>query len=168
MKKCRGCGLILADEEFYRHSRMSDGRLNHCKECVKERVRTHRAENVEKYRAHDRKRYAGDERRRSRGAAAAKSWRTANPEKYKAQCTANNALRDGKIERRMECEACGAKGVLHKHHPDYKKPLSVVWLCPSCHSGKNKEIVLYVPESVDNITDPGIYWNSHSPRMGSG
>lgn len=32
------------------------------------------------------------------------------------------------------CEACGATGALHRHHPDYSKPLEVKILCPACHT----------------------------------
>lgn len=48
------------------------------------------------------------------------------------------ALVSGKIKPLDNCEECGAKvgvhtGTLHGHHEDYKKPLKVRWLCPSCH-----------------------------------
>jgi hypothetical protein len=33
---------------------------------------------------------------------------------------------------RRPCEACGTSPA-HAHHPDHWKPLSVVWLCASCH-----------------------------------
>lgn len=36
------------------------------------------------------------------------------------------------------CEGCGLKKKLEKHHPDYAKPLLVVWLCKPCHAIADK------------------------------
>jgi len=44
----------------------------------------------------------------------------------------NNALKRGDIERKSECERCGGIAQ-HKHHPDYSKPLEIIWLCALCH-----------------------------------
>ena len=46
---------------------------------------------------------------------------------------ANNAIRDGKIERKTQCERCPSTKNIEKHHPDYDKPLEIVWLCSVCH-----------------------------------
>lgn len=43
---------------------------------------------------------------------------------------ANTYERRGKLKREP-CEDCGARA--EKHHPDYSKPLEVVWLCRDCH-----------------------------------
>ena len=40
-------------------------------------------------------------------------------------------LKRGKLERKP-CEVCGALEV-EGHHPDYTKPLDVVWLCHRHH-----------------------------------
>jgi len=32
------------------------------------------------------------------------------------------------------CEICNIKGHVQGHHPDYAKPLEVIWLCPRCHT----------------------------------
>ena len=60
-----------------------------------------------------------------------KEWREANPEAYKAQQLANYAEKKGEIKK-QPCEICKSE-IAYKHHPDYSKPLEVVWLCPSCH-----------------------------------
>lgn len=44
---------------------------------------------------------------------------------------ANSYLRRGMIER-QPCFSCGSERS-QMHHPDYSKPLEVVWLCRECH-----------------------------------
>jgi len=50
--------------------------------------------------------------------------------KEKARYTARNARRDGKLIQ--ESCKCGCKKV-EMHHPDYTKPLEIVWICRHCH-----------------------------------
>jgi len=40
-------------------------------------------------------------------------------------------LRRGKLVRK-DCASCGS-GETQMHHPDYSRPLHVVWLCRPCH-----------------------------------
>ena len=40
------------------------------------------------------------------------------------------ALRSGRLER--EACPCGRQDT-EAHHPDYSRPLDVIWLCPKCH-----------------------------------
>ena len=68
----------------------------------------------------------------------AREWTAKHPEGRKAQYAANNALRDGKLARQTICEGCGLPKRLEKHHPDYSKPLLVVWLCKPCHAIADK------------------------------
>lgn len=44
------------------------------------------------------------------------------------------ALRNKEIERLYKCENCFSETRIEGHHPDYKKPLNVVWLCDDCHA----------------------------------
>jgi hypothetical protein len=53
------------------------------------------------------------------------------PERYKARRLLNYAVRTGVIKK-QSCKVCKAK-ITHAHHPDYSKPLEVIWLCPSHH-----------------------------------
>lgn len=55
------------------------------------------------------------------------------PEKAVAYLTYKKALRNGAIVR-CSCQRCGAASNIHGHHPNYKEPLNVMWLCSSCHS----------------------------------
>jgi hypothetical protein len=66
-------------------------------------------------------------------------WRIAHPDKYKAQATLGNAVRDGKKIKPSLCEPCGKEGRIHGHHADYAKPLDVQWLCAMCHHRHHAE-----------------------------
>lgn len=43
------------------------------------------------------------------------------------------ALEAGQLERPLTCEDCGAPGLIEAHHHDYDEPLSVRFLCTTCH-----------------------------------
>jgi hypothetical protein len=42
-------------------------------------------------------------------------------------------LKRHKHLRPQHCSACGVECKPQGHHPDYSKPLEVVWLCRPCH-----------------------------------
>ena len=146
-KICTSC-FVPKDLEsgFYKHPMMADGYLNKCKECVKNRVKKHRDENVEYFREYDKKRYLEQPQRKETAIRShenwvmknpegptitARNWRKRNPEKYAAHIAVGNAVRDGRIKK-SGCEVCGAKA--HAHHEDYSKPLEVKWLCATHHA----------------------------------
>jgi hypothetical protein len=60
------------------------------------------------------------------------------PEKYRAGYLLRSAVRSGKVIRPDTCP-CGNPNP-HGHHPDYSKPLMVMWLCPKCHSALHYEM----------------------------
>jgi hypothetical protein len=43
-------------------------------------------------------------------------------------------LKIGKIIKPICCQRCKAKKILEAHHPDYKKPLEILWICRRCHA----------------------------------
>lgn len=138
-KACRKCGESKPIDDFYTHSRMADGHLNFCKECVKARVTKHRGENLEVVQAYDRARYQ-EPGRHARALNNAKRTRENNPEKVRARSAVHVAVRDGRLKREP-CKVCGSRRV-QGHHEDYSKPLDVVWLCFRHHMETHGKVVL--------------------------
>lgn len=129
-KECRTCGVLKPLSDYYPHSGMRDGRLNHCKECKKRRQSEFRLsdEGKQYFRAYFQKYYA--EKAHVFKASQARQ-KKLHPEKFKARAAVNHALRDKRLFR-MPCQQCGV-AQSEAHHPDYSRPLDVVWLCRSHH-----------------------------------
>ena len=49
------------------------------------------------------------------------------------------AIKKG-ILKRQPCVKCGKTKKIHGHHPDYSKPLKVIWLCVSCHKKEHARL----------------------------
>lgn len=121
-KDCRKCGShygayskegLLAF--FFGDRNKSDSMHTVCKACHK------------KYRRAD----AGTGR--SRDIEKVNRQAARYPEKIKARNALKNAVAYGKIIRKTVCEKCESKHRVQAHHPDYSKPLDVMWLCHPCH-----------------------------------
>lgn len=113
-RTCLLCGSIKPIEQFYKHKPSRGGRKTKCASCCRDYSNKYRAENLEHYRAYDRARgYRGDE----------------------LQTVARNAVR--KLER-QPCQVCGAQKS-EAHHPDYSKPLEVIWFCHKHHSEAHRK-----------------------------
>lgn len=77
---------------------MKDGRLNHCKECVKSRVKKHYAETIPQQHGYETKRNATSKRKADLQTNM-RNHRARNPDKYKARTAVSNALRDGRLAK---------------------------------------------------------------------
>ena len=55
------------------------------------------------------------------------------PQKYNSRRFFQMALRIGYIVRPDSCSRCQKECKPEGHHPDYNKPLDVIWLCKQCH-----------------------------------
>lgn len=58
----------------------------------------------------------------------------------RAQNLLEKAVEKGIVTRKTHCEKCGeapafkdGRSGVQAHHPDYNKPLEVMWLCQPCH-----------------------------------
>lgn len=135
--RCKTCGIEANAEAFYVSNK------TRCKECIKASVIANRIAKIEYYRSYDNARASQSHRVAARKeymqtaagrAAHQRSVRKhieSNPEKYKARQLIGNAVRDGRIEK-LPCLICGSISV-EAHHPDYSRPLDVVWLCMIHH-----------------------------------
>lgn len=61
------------------------------------------------------------------------SQRALRPERNKARVALGNAVRDGRVIPWPVCAVPECCGKPHGHHPDYSRPLDVVWLCDKHH-----------------------------------
>jgi hypothetical protein len=55
------------------------------------------------------------------------------PERHHARTTLGNAVRDGRVIPWPVCAVPDCCGKPQGHHPDYSRPLDVVWLCDAHH-----------------------------------
>lgn len=130
VKKCSRCKQLKTFSEFSKHSDYKDGLEYKCRRCCSANYRSWRDRNPAKYQ---------EKAKRSRdnpsfSTQSHKAWVQRNPEKKKAEQKLNNTLRNGSIVRPSVCSRCLASGCrIDAHHPDYSKPLEVVWLCRPCH-----------------------------------
>jgi|SRR5215472_7140805 len=65
-------------------------------------------------------------------ANAVKRWREKFPEKAAAHCVANRVHPTA-----MPCSIEGCTNLGERHHPDYKKPKDIVWLCRKHHKAEH-------------------------------
>jgi hypothetical protein len=99
--------------------------------------RDYRDKNRDKFRRYSKK--YNKEWRKKYGYHNEKKWKKENPEKCKAQRLLRYAVKI-KIIDKKPCEVCGKKNKIVGHHPDYSKPLVVIWLCRIHHAEIHKKI----------------------------
>lgn len=104
--------------------------MNKCMDCAKLDVRKNRSENHEYYREYDEVRSKLPHRQENNKKHTT-LWKQAFPNRRKAQTALGNAVRDGRVLKE-QCYVCGEAKV-EGHHPDYDRPLDVVWLCTKHH-----------------------------------
>ncbi len=75
---------------------------------------------------------------RTRGTSKLEYRKKHSPEKLKARSLLQLAAKTGKVIR-GKCVECGEKKT-HGHHPDYSKPLDVIWLCQPHHQALHNRI----------------------------
>lgn len=146
MKTCTGCNLEKPLDAYYSHPNTADGYASKCKDCAKAIVRAARAKNKEHYKAFDKARanrpdriaaraaYMETEQGKAAAQRARKAYINKAPERRAAHVLVGNAVRDGRLHPWPACAVpdCDCNKT-EAHHPDYSRPLDVVWLCSAHH-----------------------------------
>lgn len=147
MKNCFKCGNAKPLECFYKHPQMADGHLNKCKECTKNDVRAHRySESREKILQYDRLR-ANNPKRKEKRKTIISNWVKKHPEKVSAQQKLRRAIKSGLIIKWPVCALPECDKKPEAHHPDYSRPLDVVWLCTAHHRQTHALMRFYKEQS---------------------
>jgi hypothetical protein len=130
---CPRCGVNKPESEFYATNHSS------CKACIskyqkerRDRLNANRPESWKK-KTKDMKAYMAEWRKQHPGYSTRRKaeWLAANPIRSKVKDAVRYALKTGKLVR-LPCFECGSLES-EAHHPDYSRPLDVIWLCKQHH-----------------------------------
>lgn len=64
-------------------------------------------------------------------------YRSKYPERHAAHRAVRRAVIRGDLNR-QPCSVCLSTARIEGHHPDYSRPLHVIWLCKPCHMAHHK------------------------------
>lgn len=128
-KKCTKC-QIEKDLSQYYFDKTNNRLYARCKKCFS-KIIIERNCNSDMY-----LKYSKSEKGRQKRNEATKRARLKFPEKWEARKLLRLAIRRGEItkEKCRVCESANVQG----HHPDYSKPLYVIWLCSKHHTEIHK------------------------------
>ena len=134
-KKCLRCNLVKNISDYPKNGKYYQ---SYCKICFPKTVYISSRKRIAKY-GYSKKeleykmlyarriRKENPEKKKEMNREYAKE----NPEKIKCYKLVYKAVKKG-ILLRKPCQFC-SKEKVQGHHPDYSKPLDVIWLCSSCH-----------------------------------
>lgn len=146
MQVCRLCGAEKDFSQFYKHPKTKTGFDSKCKDCAKSISKAARERNIDHYKEKSRirskkpenvaarKAYRQTEQGKKAAARAHKAYQMRAPLRRIAHIAVGNAIRDGRLIPWPFCAVpdCDCSKV-EAHHPDYSRPLDVVWLCNKHH-----------------------------------
>ena len=128
-RRCCRCGQAKPLEEFHRDRAQSLGRDYRCKQCAAAYRQTTERK-ISNRQANKRYRQTTKGRMSARQANEKKRrW----PKENRVKAKTNWAVARGLLARPNFCSLCGGNGKILAHHPDYDKPLEVIWVCYPCH-----------------------------------
>ena len=134
---CSKCKQEKPSTEFFRERALKRGFAYHCKVCKMEYKKEYDRKNKARRSERARKYYQDTKPERRR---VQQAYRKANRIKKSAHKKVENALLSGVLKRPKVCSTakCRNKKV-EAHHDDYRKPLTIRWLCRKCHSQHHAE-----------------------------
>ena len=144
MKTCTKCNESKPVEAFRLNTESSDGYAWWCRSCQNKAAELSKRKNKEAYRAKERAKYA-----RRKAKEKGEGYQVGNPEnranpkgnaldpelkriRHNVRRVTRRAVASGKLVK-TPCHVCGEVQV-EGHHPDYSRPLDVVWLCRKHHN----------------------------------
>ena len=137
MKICSHCKIEKLESEFHKNCSHRDGLQNQCKNCrgggEQQCYQLHRVEILTRQKIHSQT-PAGKRSNNKKIRKYQKNF----PEKRKAASVVYCAIRSGRLIRPATCPFCNTETFIEAHHPDYSKPLEVIWLCRPCHRKLHK------------------------------
>lgn len=126
---CGCCKLSKPASDFWKDQSRGNGLCSNCKNCMNLKNRERYQRNKDKYRPRIAKSARKYSTIRSR-----QNWKKF-PEKIKAHNILHYWIKNGKVVK-LPCRDCGNKKS-EGHHPDYSKPLEVIWLCSLHHKAEH-------------------------------
>lgn len=142
-KTCCVCKANKPISDFHANRKAKDGKSGKCKPCALHAAKIHREQNSDHFKLYDKARatdparvaarvsYKRTEKGKSSHSASMQRYNEKHPDRYKAKSIFGHQLRIGAIQP-QPCQVCG-EGRTEGHHPDYSRPLDVVWLCVPHH-----------------------------------
>lgn len=121
MKQCFLCKQEKDFLFFHKDKTTKTGYSSYCKSCKKIKDKENQ------------RNYFYNEKTKQRK----KLWRNSHPERKSAHMKVYFAIKKGVLIK-QPCFICGKNS--EAHHPDYSKPLDVVWLCSSHHRQAHNNI----------------------------
>lgn len=117
-KKCSKCGQIKSIDQFYKDARTSDGLYSCCNDCHQKQI----------------SRWRKTPKGKTANYRCVQRHVKKHPQRARCHWRFSKAIKRGKIIRPTICSLCWLQnGTVEGHHPDYSKPLKVIWLCRKCH-----------------------------------
>lgn len=84
-----------------------------------------------------------------------RSWRAGRPVTAEQQRRSNcrsyaNVYKHRGLIQKFPCQICDSTNS-QMHHPDYDRPLFIVWLCRACHLAVHKSLDFDVSKGIQNF-----------------
>lgn len=119
------CGKCKTTEgSFIKNSISSSGKYSYyCRSCNTERAKKYRATAKGKEKIYK---------------AVYKSMKK-HAAKHSARVSVCYHVKKGNLEKPSKCSVCKKESTIYAHHPDYSKPLEVIWLCRDCHCEEHRK-----------------------------
>lgn len=124
-KKCSDCQIYKTLDAFCKDKSTKSGLNQRCKECATKKAVEREANGLY-------------DKRRDYFLRYQKQYRKENPEKVKARILVKEAVTRGEIIK-YPCIECGDENSTG-HHPDYSKPLCVIWYCQMHHQREHARL----------------------------